>query len=250
MAKTIAVTGKGGVGKTTITALIIRHLRDRAAGAILAIDADPDCNLATVLGVHVDHTLGDVREETLEAVRKLPLGMDKASYIQAGLHETLVETRKVDFLVMGRPEGPGCYCYVNNLLRKFADDLLPSYEWVVMDSEAGMEHLSRRTASRLDHLVVVVNGNPLSIDCARRIGGVIASVKNDVRNKYLLINGVPEERIESVRRRAGELEMTYLGCIPHDEAVEEKVLTGRSLYELGDTEATLRMGEVMRKLGA
>ena len=250
MARTIAVTGKGGVGKTTVAALMIRRLRERASGPILAIDADPDANLGTVLGVETHDTLGDVRELTLAEIRKLPAGMDKAAYIEAGLHETIVESKGVDFLVMGRPEGPGCYCYVNNLLREFSDKLLPSYAWAVVDSEAGMEHLSRRTASHIDHLVVVVNEDPLSIDCARRIGAVVASVKNDVRNQHLVANRVPEERVDALRARLGGLSMPYLGSVPPDPEVADAIIAGRSLYELGDTPAVSRINELMDQLGA
>lgn len=250
MAKTIAVTGKGGVGKTVVAALIISYLKKHASGPVLAIDADPDANLGTVLRVPIDRTLGDVREETLKEIKKLPLGMDKAAYIEAGLHETLVETEKVDFLVMGRSEGPGCYCYINNLLRKFADDLLPSYDWMVMDSEAGMEHLSRRTATGLNHLIAVVNENPLSIDCARRIDAVISSVHNEVRNKHFLVNGVPDDRVEAVREKASGLDMTYLGHVPYDEAIGEAIRNGGSLYDVGDTPAVLSISQVMEKLGA
>ena len=250
MAHTLAVTGKGGVGKTMVAALMIRHLREHASGAVLALDADPDSNLSTVLGVPVENTLGDVREETLKHIKELPPGMDKAAYIEAGLHEIVVETHGVDFLAMGRSEGPGCYCYVNNLLRQFADDLLPSYQWMVMDSEAGMEHLSRRTASRLDHLIVVVNQSPLSIDCAGRITEVIAAVHNEVRNSHFLINNVPEDRVDSVREKVDGLGLTYLGYIPHDDAIEQMIFDGRSLYDLDDAEMSSRIGDVMEKLGA
>jgi len=119
----------------------------------------------------------------------------------------------------------------------------------VMDSEAGMEHLSRRTASRLDHLIVVVNRSPLSVDCARRIDAVIASVKNEVRHKWFLINDVPAERVEAVREKASDLDMEYLGYIPRDEAIEETTLKGESLYELGDSIAIAKVKEFMEKLG-
>ena len=250
MATRIAVTGKGGVGKTLVAALMVAHLKTRASGAVLAIDADPDANLGTLLGVCIPTTLGDVREQTLQQIRDLPAGMDKAAYIEAGLHETLVETETVDFLAMGRSEGPGCYCYVNNLLRKFAEDLLPSYQWMVMDSEAGMEHLSRRTAASLDHLVVVVNQSPLSIDCARRIQAVIASVHHHVRHAHVLVNNVPEDRVSSVREKLTDLDMAYLGHLPHDEEIEQMVFDGRSLYESSGTVAGAKMLEIMGKLGA
>ncbi|MFO7897666.1 MAG: AAA family ATPase [Planctomycetota bacterium] len=250
MTTTIAVTGKGGVGKTLIAALMIRFLKEHTPGPILAIDADPDSNLGTLLGIPAEHTIGDMREETLEEIKNLPPGMDKAAYIEMGLQELIVETEKVDFLAMGRSEGPGCYCYVNHLLRKFSDDLLPSYQWMVMDSEAGMEHLSRRTAGALDHLVVVVTQNPLSLDAARRIGDVAASVHQHVKQMHFLVNDVREDRVEAIREKASGLDMDYLGHIPHDDAVEELIFDGRSLYELGDSVAGSRISEVMQKLGA
>ena len=250
MAKVIAVTGKGGVGKTLVAALMVKHLRQRSPGPILAVDADPDANLATLLGVRIERTLADVREGTLDEIRKLPAGMNKAAYIEAGLHETLVETEKVDFLAKGRSEGPGCYCYVNNLLRKFCDDLLPGYEWMVMDSEAGMEHLSRQTASKVDHLVVVVNANPLSVDCARRIIEVIASVHNRVYNKHFLLNAVNEDRVEAVRRRMSGIPLDELGQIPYDPAIEGAIFDGRSIDDLDGTPAVVSMKGVMATLGA
>ena len=183
MAKIIAVTGKGGTGKTVITALIIKWLKENASGPILALDADPDANLGTVLGIRADKTIGDMREDTLKEIKNLPAGMSKSAYIEAGLHQIVVENEKVDLITMGRPEGPGCYCYLNNLLREFADKMQASYEWVVMDNEAGLEHLSRRTASKIHSLLVVVNENPLSIDCAERIEKLVRELKNEINKK-------------------------------------------------------------------
>lgn len=250
MGHTIVVTGKGGVGKTTVAALIIRHLRAHATGPILAVDADPDANLATVLGVTVDKTLGDVREDALEEIRQLPAGMDKAAYIQAGLHQVIVESDKVDYLAMGRSEGPGCYCYINNLMRKFSQDLRSSYQWFVMDSEAGLEHISRRTSDNVDHLIMVVDRSPLSLECARRIVAVAASVKNEPRKRYVLLNNVPDAKVAAVRQRAEPLGAEYLGCIPHDERLEDTIFEGRPLYELEDGLAVERITEIMKKLGA
>ena len=248
MAKTIAVTGKGGVGKTTVAALILRYLKEHNSGPILALDADPDCNLATMLGIAVETTIGDLREEVLKQIRNFPAGMSKENYIQAGLHQIIVENEKVDLITMGRGEGPGCYCFINNLLRKFADDLLPSYEWLVMDNEAGMEHLSRRTTSRIDHLIVVVNENPLSLDCARRIDELLASMKRDVRNKYLLLNAVRKERIEAVKEKAAGLSLDYLGCLAPDPALEAAVFRGESVCSIEACPAVLEMNVIMARL--
>jgi len=248
MAKTIIVAGKGGTGKTTVAALIIKSLRENAPGTILALDADPDANLATVLGIPVESTIGDLREETLEQMKDFPPGMSKATYIEAGLHQVIAETEKVDLITMGRGEGPGCYCYVNNLLRKFADDLTASYDWMVMDTEAGLEHLSRRTASRIDNLIVVVNENPLSTDSARRIAHLLPTLKNTVGRKYFVTNCVRENRIEAVKERVAGLDMEYLGCIPYDRALEDLVFAGESIYKLAGSPATLKIDEMVKVL--
>ena len=233
MAKTIAVTGKGGVGKTLVSALTVRVLKEHASGAILAMDADPDANLATVLGIAMDRTVGDLREETAKDIKSLPPGMSKSAYIEAGLHEVIVEGEKVDLMTMGRCEGPGCYCYVNNLLREFSDKLQAAYRWIVMDNEAGLEHLSRRTAARIDHLIVVVNASPLSLDCAARIDGITADFGYGIARKHVLINNVVDEkRIEALRQRTSALDMEYLGSLPHDDGVEECIFEGRSLFDV------------------
>ena len=250
MARTIAVSGKGGVGKTTIAALIIRHLRAAAAGPILAIDADPDCNLATMLGISVQTTIGDLREEALKEMKNWPAGMSKEAYIEAGLHQIIVETPKVDLITMGRGEGPGCYCFINLILRNFADGLAPSYEWVVMDNEAGMEHLSRRTSSHIDDLIVVVDANPLSLDSAGRIDRLVGDLNREVRRKYYLLNCVDGRRADAVRERMTETNLEYLGCVPRDPAVEEVLFDGKSIYALGDTPASKAIAEAMGKMGA
>lgn len=248
MARIIAVTGKGGTGKTTTSALILRYLKENAVGPILALDADPDANLAVVLGMPVEMSIGDLREETLKMMKNFPAGMDKSSYVEAGLHGIIFEDGKIDMVTMGRSEGPGCYCYINSLLRKFSDDLQSSYEWVVMDNEAGLEHLSRRTAARVDDLICVINSTPLSIDCAVRIEALLSGIQNEVRNKYYLLNGVEDERVAEVRERCAKLNMEYLGCVPRDDEVERAIFEGRSLFDLKDTPATLKIAEIMEKI--
>jgi len=249
MAKTIAVTGKGGTGKTVIAALLIKYLKEHASGPILALDADPDANLATVLGITVGKTIGDLREQTLTEVRNLPAGMSKSAYIEAGLHEIVVESEKVDLLAMGRGEGPGCYCYVNNLLRAFSDKLESSYQWVVMDNEAGMEHLSRRTASRIESLIVVLSESPLSIECARRIDRLLTELKNPVRKKYFLVNRADEDKVARILERASVLDMEYLGHVPQDPAVEQCVFDGESLLALEASPAVRTITEIAEKMG-
>ena len=249
MAKTIAVTGKGGTGKTTLAALIVKSLKESERGSVLAVDADPDANLATVLGIPLGKTIGDLREETLREMKDFPPGMSKSAYIQAGLHQIIEETEGVDFIAMGRSEGPSCYCYVNNLLRKFSTDLTPCYDWMVFDNEAGMEHISRQTAARVDHLLVVVNETPLAIDCARRIVGLVRELSNPVGRKYLIMNSVRQERVPALRERTADLDLEFLGAVPFDEAVEKAIFEGRSLYELQDCPAVLKVNEFMARIG-
>jgi CO dehydrogenase maturation factor len=153
--KTIAISGKGGTGKTTIAAMIIRWLADNRSHSILAVDADSTVSLNEVLGVVVPWTVGAVREEMRRLVSGLPGGMTKQQFLDYKIQSGLVETPDFDLVAMGRPEGPGCYCYANNLLRDILDTLSSNYDYVVIDNEAGMEHLSRRTAQGIDYLLMV-----------------------------------------------------------------------------------------------
>ena len=246
----IAVTGKGGVGKSTIAALIIGYLKANSPGPILALDADPDANLAAMLGISVQTTIGDLREDLLREMKNFPAGMSKQNYVEAGLHQIIVETPGLDLITMGRSEGPGCYCFINNLLRKFADDLTPSYQWVVIDNEAGMEHLSRRIASRIDHLIVVVNAGPLSIACAGRIDKLLHDLDRDVRNKYFLLNAVRADRVAAVKDRMAGLSLEYLGAVPHDDAIEDAILRGEPVCSLDGSLAAGAIREVMQRIGA
>ena len=248
MAKTIAVTGKGGTGKTVVAALIIKWLKENASGPILALDADPDANLGAVLGICAEKTIGDLREETLKEIKNLPAGMSKSVYIEAGLHKIVVENEKVDLITMGRPEGPGCYCYLNNLLREFADKMQASYEWVVMDNEAGLEHLSRRTASKIHSLLVVINENPLSIDCAERIDKLVRELKNEIGVIYVVANSVNESQSRQLKGKIDRLRMKYLGFIPYDQKLEELIFKRKSLFDLVSSEAFSKIDKIMRQM--
>jgi CO dehydrogenase maturation factor len=250
MAKTIALAGKGGTGKTTVAALAIKNLMERGWGPLLAIDADPTASLGTILGIRVEKTIGDLREETLRQMKDFPPGMSKETHIEMGLHQIVVETPKFDLITMGRSEGPACYCYINNLLRKFADRLESHYQWVVMDNEAGLEHISRRTASKVDYLIVVATENPLSFHAASQIDALIRELNTPVHSKYLLLNMVQEEKIEWLKERAAGLSFQYLGAIPYDPEVEEAIFGGRSILELQNGVAFGKVNQIMEKIGA
>jgi CO dehydrogenase maturation factor len=230
--KSIAVAGKGGTGKTTIAALLITQLVLQNKTPVLAIDADPDSNLGDLLGVQPEQSIGDLREEVLDAIKKLPAGMTKASYVEAGLHQIIEEADGFDLITMGRGEGAGCYCALNNMIRKFSDDLTPSYKWVVMDNEAGLEHLSRRTTRDIDALVVVVSDNPLSLRSAEKIQAITEDMDNRIRRKYIVTNMIPEAKKEAFKRRLELFQIPYLIDIPYDPNLEETIFQGEPLKKL------------------
>lgn len=240
---TIAVAGKGGTGKTTLAALLIQLLRERGEGPILAVDADPNANLNELLGMEVERTIGDLREETLENIAELPPGLSKEHYLEYGLHECLVEDEGLDLLVMGHGEGPKCYCMVNHILRKYIELLRGNYRWVVIDNEAGMEHLSRRTTQDVDALLIVANANPISLRSAGRISELARKLKLRIQERYLVVNDLesggndnddkphlPPDLQEELARLG--LELPLLGVIPHDGALYRLALEGRPLREL------------------
>jgi CO dehydrogenase maturation factor len=154
MSYTIAMAGKGGTGKSTIATLIIRYITEELGKAVLAVDADPNSSLGMSLGVNVENTIADIRDDVVERRADIPAGMSKDRYIEYCIEESIVEENKFDLLTMGRPEGPKCYCYANNLLRKYLDNAEKSYPYIVIDNEAGMEHLSRRTTNDVDLLII------------------------------------------------------------------------------------------------
>ncbi len=203
MAKTIAVTGKGGVGKTVVSALLVRLLVESGKGAVLAVDADPNLNLNTALGVEVEETVGDVREEGADRAAEIPGGMAKAEFLRLRVQQALVEADGFDLLAMGRPEGPGCYCFANSILRACVDQLSKQYAYVVMDCEAGLEHLSRRTAGDVDLLIILSDLSRRGMDTAVRVVELTKELETKVRNVRFAFtrvrDGVPEPLLAAAR---------------------------------------------------
>jgi len=192
---TIALAGKGGTGKTTIAALLIRYLIEERSGSILAIDADPSSNLNLVLGMEVEQTVGDIREGMLDLVQSsgalagsMPGGMSKQEYLDYQIQMALVEDERVDLLAMGRPEGPGCYCAANQMLRIILDRIAANYDYVVMDNEAGMEHLSRRTTRNVDYLLLVTDPTQRGLIAAQRMREMVPELDIGVSRVYLVVN--------------------------------------------------------------
>ncbi len=249
MTKSIAVAGKGGTGKTTITALTILSLCELNKGPVLAIDADPDANLGTILGIDVSQTLGELRDDVLEKIKNFPPGMDKANYVEAGLHQIIEESSGFDLLTMGRGEGSGCYCYLNTLVRKFSEDLFPTYSWIVMDNEAGLEHISRRTTNNIDTLLIVVNDNPISLNTAKSIKKISTTLKNKIGKEYIITNMVRDDRILEVRGRIEELDIEYLGDVPYDAAVGDALFQKKPLSSIGDSSAKKSVEKLINMIG-
>lgn len=228
MATTIAVSGKGGSGKTTVAAMIIRALIERRAGGnILAVDADPNCCLAMTLGAEPSGTIAEIREQA-STKRPTNAGMDRLRTFEYGIQQAITESKGFDLLTMGRPEGPGCYCAANNMLRQFMDKLSSQYKYVIIDNEAGMEHLSRRTTNNVELLLILANATSIDIVTAKRIAEVAEELSIAVKEK-----GVVWNRTDRPPERESELDgVETFGCVPADEAVLEASMSGKSIFDL------------------
>jgi len=234
MSYTIAVAGKGGTGKTTVSSLIIDHLLSKKNGSILAVDADPNSTLNEALGVEMERTLGDVIQDLLERKDDLPTGIDKQRFVEYQFQMCLVEEKGFDLIAMGRPEGPDCYCYVNNLLRDVMDKFNSNYRFIVMDNEAGMEHLSRRTTQNVETLFIVSDESVIGVRTADRIYNAIKALKLNVGDIYLIINRTQEKLPDAVIAEVNKSDMKLLGTIPIDENIVEYALAGKSMLSLPD----------------
>jgi len=232
--KTIAISGKGGTGKTTLAALIVRWLGRNATGSILAVDADSNVNLNDVLGVPVKETIGAIREEMKALSDRLPGGMTKPQFLEYKIHAGLVETPDFDLIAMGRPEGPGCYCYANNLLRDILGTIQADYDYVVIDNEAGMEHLSRRTAQAIDVLLVVSDASVRGIRAAGKITRLLEEVKTRTRARHLVLNRVREAVPGPVLEAIREENLELVALIPEDEELLRADQNGQGLAAVPD----------------
>lgn len=246
MTTTIALAGKGGVGKTTTAAMVIKYLAQTQPGAILAIDADPSSNLNMVLGLPLEWTVGDIREGLLDKVKDsltaggaamgaVEGGMTKHDYLDYEIRSSLSEGKNFDLIAMGRSEGPGCYCAVNHNLREVVDSISKSYRYVVIDNEAGMEHLSRRTTRDVDVLLIVSDPTQRGIVAAERIAGFRHDLDIHIENTYLILNNLSSAAVPApLQAKIDSLDIPLLGTIPANEALSEFEFSGRPLIDLGD----------------
>jgi CO dehydrogenase maturation factor len=230
---TIAISGKGGVGKSTFAALSVRYLAEELGRAVLAVDADPNATLGLMLGVTVEGTVADLREDTLDKKDALPAGMTKTQYIEYRIQQAIGEHKGFDLLTMGRPEGPGCYCYVNSLLRTFLERLTDDYPYVVIDNEAGMEHLSRRTNHSVDLLLVLAEPTAIGVDTAGRIAELAGRLPIPIRRAALVLNRVQPQGVhDAVRQRLDALGLDLVGQLQLDDDILTRAAAGESLLEL------------------
>jgi len=245
MTTTIALAGKGGVGKTTVAGMVIKYLVQNQTGSILAIDADPSSNLNMVLGLDLEWTVGDIREDMLQQVKSsllqsgaamgsLPGGMDKRDYLEYHIRSSLAEGSRFDLIAMGRGEGPGCYCAVNHNLREVVDGLSRHYEYLVIDNEAGMEHLSRRTTRDVQHLLIVSDPTQRGLVAAGRIFEMSRELDIRIEKTCLILNRVSNGVQPELRDSIAKIGVPLLGVIPENAELMTFEVSGRPLVDLGD----------------
>lgn len=248
MAFHIAVAGKGGTGKTTCAALVIRHLLEAGKGPVLAVDADANANLNEALGLRITGTIADILSRMGNSLEPPPAGMTKDQYLAFRVHQSLTEGDGVDLLVMGGPEGPGCYCYANNLLRGFVKDLSRNYPFVVTDNEAGLEHLSRRTTQDVDLLLITSDATVRGIRSAGRVRELVLSLQLEVRRMFLVVTRVTEGAVEALEGEIGATGLELAGVVPEDSLVQEFDLHARPLLQLpSEAPAVRAVGEILKK---
>ena len=247
MSRVIAMAGKGGVGKTTVSALVTRYFAKQQKDTLLAIDADPNSNLGETLGLEIGKTVGDIREDFMKDPQGVPSGMDKILYLEMLMNQVLIEQKAFDLLVMGRQEGQGCYCMVNNILNRFAEELETNYHYLLVDNEAGMEHLSRRTSGRVDILLLVTDYALRGLRAVGRINEMLGDLKLDVKHKGLIVNRAPETLSAAFLEEAERIGVPIVCTIPDDENLLEFDMAQKSLLDLPDDSLAVAAVDGMMK---
>ena len=248
MSISIAVAGKGGTGKTSVTSLVIRYLLKSGSGPILAIDADPNINLGESLGFDVKRTVGLLLDEFQRDKIGIPPGVTKEAYLDYMLNSIIIESKGIDLVTMGRGEGPECYCYPNIILKKFADTLSGNYAYVVMDNEAGMEHLSRRTTQDVDELLLVSNHSVKGIRTVARLKEVVAELKLNVKRQSVIVNLVPDGLDPLVSAELAKSGIEPTAIIPLDKELYQYDLEMKPLPDLPDTSKAVQAIDNLMKM--
>ena len=252
MPHTIAVAGKGGVGKTTTCGMIIDYLCKKGQGPVLVVDADANSNLNEVLGVEVETSLGAIREEMAQAELKggIPTGMTKADYAEFKFNSAIVEEDDFDMLVMGRTQGKGCYCFVNGVLKTQVDKYAKNYKYVVMDNEAGLEHVARGTLPHVDTMLLVSDCSRRGIQAAARVAEMIGEMNLNPGRMGLIVNRAPGGVLDAgVKAEIEKHGLTLLGVLPQDEGVYRCDCDGEPSAKLPDSNPVkTALKEIMRSI--
>lgn len=236
----IAVAGKGGTGKTSFCALLIRYLIKNGKTPILAVDADANANLNEALGFPIEsETVSELIAATKD-LNGIPEGMTQDVFIEYKLNAALAEGKNVDLLVMGGPEGPGCFCFPNNILRKYLDHLTKGYKYIVLDNEAGLEHISRRTTRDIDVMFVISDCSARSVRSAGRINQLIKQLETKVNRIYLILNKATREDAEALKDEIEKTGLTLAGLIPGDPRITEYDVKGKPLFDLPEDSPAIK----------
>lgn len=250
---TIAVAGKGGVGKTTTCGMMIDYLVKKKQGPILVVDADANSNLNEVLGVEVETSLGQIREEMAQAELKgtIPSGMTKADYAEMKFSSALIEDDDFDMLVMGRTQGKGCYCYVNGVLQSQVAKYAANYAYVVMDNEAGLEHIARGTLPHVDTMLLISDCSRRGVQAVARIAEMIGEMNLNPGQMGLIINRAPKGELDAgIREEIEKHGLKLFGVLPHDDAVYRCDCDGQPSAYLPESDPMkAALGDILRKIG-
>jgi len=239
----VAVSGKGGTGKTVISALLVKFASETGK-RVLAVDADPDSNLPEALGVEVDKTLGEIRE-LFQETRDSITGYDKEVWLEGRIWEVIHEADTFDLLVMGRPEGAGCYCYTNNLLKGILSKMMSHYDIIIVDSEAGLEHFSRRTLKGIEYLLIVTDASKKGLLTAKRIKDMVNESDLGFQGIFLIANKANNEAKKVIQEYADREGLDLIAVLPFDEELARLDLHGIPVIRLnGDSEFLTRVEEL------
>ena len=241
MTKIIALAGKGGTGKTTTSALLLKYLTSRNMTPVLAVDADANANLNELLDLDVGVTLGQIRKELKGDI---PSGMSRDQFMEMKIHQSLIEDSGFDLMVMGQPDGPGCYCAANQYLAMTMDKLAENYKYIIVDNEAGMEHLSRMNLRSIDYLLIVSDPSARGIMTARRIADITGPLQLEVKHQYLLVNRAPDPVTpalqEKIDEAVAEAELILAGIISSSDDLIDQELSGKSYLQLGEDSTVIK----------
>ncbi len=252
----VSISGKGGTGKTTITTLLLRTLLTHTKHALLVVDADPVMNLPAMLNIDIETSVGDAASQLRQDIDAgtIPAASSKQDRLESEVYESLVEGDKFDLLAMGRTEGEGCYCFVNRVLTQILDTITANYDVTLLDMDAGLEHLSRRTDRNVDVLIIVIDTSKMAFDAAVRIRDLSKEVHIDFKRIWVIANRFPQKLIdesaEDLERRLNDVGLELAGIVPADDDIVAYNLKGQSLLELPENHPAVKaVDKIAKRIG-